>query len=249
MRILLTISYDGTDFCGYQVQPNKRTVESELNDAIYKITGERVKSIASGRTDSGVHALGQMVHFDTSSAIPPKNFKSALNSVLPSDIRVTNSKKVNEEFNARYSAKEKTYVYSLYYGDENPIKSRYKTYLKITPDVNKMKEACKVLEGTHDFKCFLASGSSVKDTVRTIYSIKIIKVGKDIDIKVSGNGFLYNMVRIIVGTLIGVSEGKISLKDIETALVSGDRKKVGKTMPPQGLCLYSVSYSNKVQQK
>ena len=110
-----------------------------------------------------------------------------------------------------------------------------------------MKSACEVLQGTHDFKCFLASGSSVKDTVRTIYSIKIIKKGKDIDVKVSGNGFLYNMVRIIVGTLIGVSENRISLEDIKTALETGDRKKVGKTMPPQGLCLYSVSYSNKVQ--
>ncbi len=247
MRILLTISYDGTDFCGYQVQPEKRTVESELNDAIYKITGERVKSVASGRTDSGVHALGQKVHFDTNATIPPKNFKSALNSVLPSDIRVVNSKKVSDDFNARYSAKEKTYVYSLYYGDENPIKSRYKTYLKTAPNLEVMKSACKVLEGTHDFKCFLASGSSVKDTVRRIYSIKVIKKGKDIDVKVSGNGFLYNMVRIIVGTLIGVSEGRISLEDIKIALDTGDRNKVGKTMPPQGLCLYSVSYSNKVQ--
>ena len=235
MRILLTVSYDGTDFCGYQVQPEKRTVESELNDAIYKITGERVKSIASGRTDSGVHAVGQKVHFDTSATIPPKNFKSALNSVLSRDIRVTNSKRVDDEFNARYSAKEKTYIYSLYYGDENALKSRYKTHLKITPNIEVMKSACKVLEGTHDFKCFLASGSSVKDTVRTIYSIKIIKKGKDIDIKVSGNGFLYNMVRIIVGTLIGVSENRISLEDIKTALETGDRKKVGKTMPPQGL--------------
>lgn len=246
MRILLTISYDGTNFNGYQVQPEKRTVESELNDAIFKITGEKVKSIASGRTDSGVHALGQVVHFDTSSTIPPKNFKNALNTVLPSDIRVVKSKSVDGDFNARYSAKEKTYVYSVYYGDESPIKNRYKTYLKTTPNIQKMKEACKVLEGTHDFKCFLASGSSVKDTVRTIYSIKIIKRGRDIDFKVSGNGFLYNMVRIIVGTLIGVSDGRISLDDIKTALENGDRKKVGKTMPPQGLCLYSVSYEHKL---
>jgi tRNA pseudouridine38-40 synthase len=110
-----------------------------------------------------------------------------------------------------------------------------------------MKQASLVLVGTHDFKCFLASGSSVKDTVRTIYSISVIKKGKDIDIKVSGSGFLYNMVRIIVGTLLGVSDGRISLEDIKLALENGDRKKVGKTMPPQGLCLYSVSYTNKVQ--
>lgn len=249
MRILLTISYDGTDFCGYQVQPNKRTVEKELNDAIFLVTGERVKTVASGRTDSGVHAVCQKVHFDTNSTIPPKNFKNALNTVLPRDIKVTKSQKVDSEFNARYSAKEKTYVYSLYYGDENPLKSRYKTHIKFAPDINKMKSACELLKGTHDFKCFLASGSSVKDTVRTIYSIKIVKKGKDIDIKVSGSGFLYNMVRIIVGTLLGVSEGRITLDDIKTALENGDRKKVGKTMPPQGLCLYSVSYTNKVQQK
>ena len=243
MRILLTISYDGTDFCGYQVQPNKRTVERELNSAIFKVTGENVKSIASGRTDSGVHAIGQKVHFDTNSKIPPKNFKDALNSVLPSDVRVIKSQKVSDDFNARYSAKEKTYVYSLYTGEvESPLKSRYKTFIKGSLDIAKMKEAVKVMEGTHDFKCFLASGSSVKDTVRTIYSIKITKRGSDIDIKVSGNGFLYNMVRIIVGTLVGVSYGKITTQDIKTALLTGERKKVGKTMPPQGLCLYSVSY-------
>ncbi len=243
MRILLTVTYDGTDFCGYQVQPNKRTVEEEINNAIFKITGERVKSVASGRTDSGVHALGQKVHFDTEANIPCKNFYKALNGVLPSDIRVLNSKKVSNDFNARYFAKEKTYVYSTYYGEtENPLKSRYKAYLSKPLDVEKILQACKLLEGTHDFKCFLASGSSVKDTVRTIYSIKIIKKGKDVDIKVSGNGFLYNMVRIIAGTLIGVSYGSISLDDIKTALKTGDRKLVGKTMPPQGLCLLSVSY-------
>ena len=246
-KILLTIQYNGKNFAGWQVQPNKRTIQGVLEEAISKLLQEKITLFASGRTDSGVHAVGQKVHFDTSATIPPKNFKSALNSVLSHDIRVTNSKRVDDEFNARYSAKEKTYIYSLYYGDENALKSRYKTHLKITPNIEVMKSACKVLEGTHDFKCFLASGSSVKDTVRTIYSIKIIKKGKDIDIKVSGNGFLYNMVRIIVGTLIGVSENRISLEDIKTALETGDRKKVGKTMPPQGLCLYSVSYSNKVQ--
>ena len=243
MRILLTVAYDGTDFCGYQVQPSKRTVEEEINNAIYKITGENVKSVASGRTDSGVHALGQKVHFDTNSNIPCKSFYKALNGVLPSDIKVLNSKRVKSDFNARYFAKEKTYVYSIYYGEtENPLKSRYKTYVNKALDVEKMKEASKLLVGTHDFKCFLASGSSVKDTVRTIYSIKIIKKGKDVDIKVSGNGFLYNMVRIIAGTLVGVSYGSVSLKDIKTALENGDRKLVGKTMPPQGLCLLSVSY-------
>ena len=243
MRVLLTVMYDGTNFCGYQVQPNKRTVEEEINNAIYKITGEKVKSIASGRTDSGVHALGQKVHFDTCSNIPCKSFLKALNGVLPSDIRVLNSKRVKDDFNARYSAKEKTYVYSLYYGEtENPLKSRYKTYINKPLDIEKMKMAAKVLVGTNDYKCFLASGSSVKDTVRTIYSIKIIKKGKDVDIKVSGNGFLYNMVRIIAGTLVGVSYGNIAIEDIEKALKTGNRKLVGKTMPPQGLCLLSVSY-------
>ena len=243
MRILLTICYDGSDFCGYQVQPNGRTVEEELNKAIKKITGEDVKSIASGRTDSGVHALCQKVHFDTSSKIPPESFAPALNAVLPSDVKVVKSKKVADTFNARYSAKRKTYRYSLYVNDfESPLQSRYKTLIKSMPDINLMKECAKLIEGTHDYKSFVASGSSVKDTVRTVYSIKIVKKGNFLDFYVCGNGFLYNMVRIIAGALIAVGENKLSLDEVAKVVDGSSRPTTIKTMPAKGLCLYSVIY-------
>ncbi len=243
MRILLTVSYDGTDFCGYQVQPDKRTVEEELEKALEKLLGKKVKTVASGRTDSGVHALKQKVHFDSDAKIPPEKYAEALNSLLPSDVKVISSKRVKKDFNARYSAKNKTYRYSLYFAKiENPMLSRYKTLLKYPLDLEKVKSACKIIEGEHDFKCFLASGSSVKDTIRTVYSIKIIKKGNLLDFYVKGNGFLYNMVRIIVGTLIAVGEDRLSLKDLDTALKTGNRKLLGKTMPAKGLTLYSVTY-------
>ncbi len=243
MRILLTVAYDGTDFCGYQVQPDKRTVQLEIETALCKLLGEPVKTVASGRTDSGVHALSQKVHFDTNGIIPPEKFKEALNSLLPSDVKVISSKRVSDNFSARYSAKTKTYRYSLYFGSvENPMQSRYKTLLKHPLDFNKIREAIAVVEGEHDFKCFLSSGSSVKDTVRTIYSVKLTKRGSFVDFYFKGNGFLYNMVRILMGTLIAVGENRLQISDVERALLTGDRKLVGKTMPAKGLTLYSVTY-------
>lgn len=243
MRVLLTVCYDGSDFCGYQVQPNGRTVEEELNKAIKKVTGEDVKSVASGRTDSGVHALCQKVHFDTKSTIPPESFAPALNAVLPSDVKIVKSKKVSSTFNARYSAKRKTYRYSLYVSDfENPIYSRYKTLIKSMPDISLMKECAKIIEGTHDYKSFVSSGSSVKDTVRTVYSVKIVKKGNFLDFYVCGNGFLYNMVRIIAGALIAVGENKLSLGEVKKVVDGSSRPTAIKTMPAKGLCLYSVIY-------
>ncbi|MBR5438782.1 MAG: tRNA pseudouridine(38-40) synthase TruA [Clostridia bacterium] len=243
MRILLTISYDGTDFCGYQVQPSKRTVQQELEAALNAVTGKQIKTVASGRTDSGVHALNQKVHFDYDGTIPVKSFVNVLNSVLPSDIKVINSKKVASDFSARYSAKRKTYLYRCYISQvENPLNSRYALTLKTAPNLEKIKECINLLVGTHDFKCFLASGSSVKDTVRTIYEIKVKKSGKNLDFYVTGNGFLYNMVRIIVGTLLAISEERLTLENIKQALETGERKLVGKTMPSKALCLYKVEY-------
>lgn len=243
MRILLTLSYDGTDFCGYQVQQNGRTVEEVLENALFTITGERIKTYASGRTDSGVHAVCQKVHFDTNSSIPPENFACALNAILPSDVKVSKSKRVKDTFNARYLAKKKTYKYSLYVGDyEEPTVSRYKTLIKTLPNLSLMKECAKIIEGTHDFKGFMASGSSVKDTVRTVYCIKTVKKGKFIDVYVTGNGFLYNMVRIIVGAMLSVGEGKVTVKEIEDMLLMGIRPIKVKTMPAKGLTLYSVVY-------
>ncbi|MBR6736946.1 MAG: tRNA pseudouridine(38-40) synthase TruA [Clostridia bacterium] len=243
MRVLLTLSYDGTDFCGYQVQPNGRSVEQVLNDAIFALTGERVKSVSSGRTDSGVHAYAQTVHFDTNSTIPAKNFALALNPLLPSDVKVLKSKKVSGDFHARYGAKSKTYRYSFYVSQtENPMFSRYKSLIKQMPNVEKMKECCKVIEGTHDFKCFMASGSSVKDTTRTVYSVKITKRGSFLDITVKGNGFLYNMVRIIAGTLLAVGENKLLSGDVARMIETGDRPVQAKTAEARGLALIEVKY-------
>ena len=243
MNVLLKISYDGTNFLGYQIQDKGRTVESELKNAVKKLTGEDVKMVASGRTDSGVHAKGQVVNFWTNAKIPAEKYAPALNGLLDSDVRVLTSKRVSDSFNARYSAKKKTYKYSCYTGKvENPLKSRYSVLLKNDIDIEKIKSATKIIEGTHDFKCFCSSGSSVKTTVRTVYKISVVKKSSDITFSVTGNGFLYNMVRIIVGTLVLVGEGKIEVGDIEKALLTGDRTLVGKTMPANGLCLEKVVY-------
>ena len=243
MNVLLTLSYDGTDFCGYQIQPNKRTVQGALEDALFTLTGEKVKTVASGRTDSGVHALSQKVNFKTTSTIPPQKFQEALNALLPSDVKVLKSQMVADNFNARYNAKSKTYIYKVYFSSvDEPLKSRYAVKIHNELDITLMKNACKILEGTHDFKCFLSSGSSVKDTVRTIYSAKIKNVKGGLEFSFTGNGFLYNMVRIMVGTLVAVGEGKKTLDDLKSGLLSGERTRVGKTMPPQGLTLFSVKY-------
>ena len=243
MNVLLTVSYDGTDFCGYQIQPDKRTVQSELESALLKVTGKECKTVASGRTDSGVHALSQKVNFKTDSNIPPEKFKDALNTVLPTDLKIISSKRVSENFSARYSAKKKTYIYNCYFSKiDLPLKSRYAVKIPYSVDINLINNACKVLEGEHDFKCFLSSGSSVKGTVRTIYKAKAVKVKGGLKFVFTGNGFLYNMVRIMVGTLLDVGAGVKSIDNLISALNTGERSKVGKTMPPEGLVLYKVNY-------
>lgn len=242
-NILLTVSYDGTNFCGYQVQPNKRTVQSELENAITLVTGEAVKTVASGRTDSGVHAYGQAVNFKTYSTIPAEKFATALNTVLPGDVKVLSSEKVPLDFNARFSAKRKTYEYSCYVSSViKPLKDRYSTRIQTEVDINLIENACKVLVGEHDFKCFLSSGSSVKTTTRTIYEATVVKNGENLTFTFTGNGFLYNMVRIMVGTLLDIGAGKKDLSSLILALETGDRKLVGKTMDARGLCLISVNY-------
>ncbi len=242
-RIMLILAYDGTDFYGYQVQNDDRTVQKVLEEAIFRLTGERVKSVASGRTDSGVHAEGQVVHFDTNSTIPQNKFKDALNSLLDKDVRVLKSKEVNPTFHARYDAKSKVYKYVINNSQvENPLNSRYSTFYPYKIDFDKINDAIKEIVGTHDFKCFLASGSQVKNTVRNVEYIKVAKKGKLITFTIKGNGFLYNMVRIIVGTLLEISQGRLSVNDLKNAIQTKNRKLVGKTMPANGLRLYKVYY-------
>ena len=243
MRIKLTLSYDGTDFCGWQKQENGYSVQQAVEDAVFKLTGEKVTVTASGRTDAGVHALGQTAHFDTNVNIPPEHFAKALNTCLPVGVKAQKSERVSDKFNARKDAKRKTYEYSLYVSDaENPLKERYSARVYGEIDLEKMRSAAKLLEGEHDFKAFSATGSNVKTTVRTVYGISADKTGEDIKIRVTGSGFLYNMVRIIAGALVKAGKGELSESDIVAALKTGDRKLLGITMPAKGLCLVNVGY-------
>lgn len=243
MRIKLTLEYDGTNYCGWQVQPNGVTVQQQVQEALKTLTGEDISVVASGRTDSGVHAAGQAAHFDTNSSIPPERFAAALNSVLPSDIRALNSERAEDTFHARFCAKKKTYRYTAYVSETlRPLWDRYACRLSFSPDILKMKRAARLFTGTHDFKAFMASGSEVKDTVRTIYSAEVETHGDFITFTVRGNGFLYNMVRIMTGTLVEIGAGKMTESDLISALDGGERNLSGKTMPPHGLTLLSVEY-------
>ncbi len=243
MRIKLKIEYDGTDYCGWQIQPNGVSVQEVITAAIKKITGEDVKLIGSGRTDAGAHAAGQVAHFDTESSIPPEKFAHALNAVLPEDIKIISAEQADDDFNARFSAKRKTYEYHMYMSEfSHPRKSRYAVWINYPLDTEKMNSAAKLFEGEHDFRCFLAANSSVKDTIRTIYNAKVEKLGDEIIFSVTGNGFLYNMVRIMAGTLVAVGSGKLAERDILKILANGERQFAGKTMPAKGLLLKSVEY-------
>lgn len=243
MRIKLTLSYDGTSFCGWQKQKNGYTVQQAVEDAVFSLTGEKVSVTASGRTDAGVHAAGQVAHFDTESNIPPEKFYKALNTFLPAEIKALKSERAADNFNARKNAKRKTYEYSLYISDtEKPLKERYGTRVFGDMDIEKMRSAAKLIEGEHDFKAFSATGGSVKTTVRTVYAITVEKTGEDIKITVCGNGFLYNMVRIIAGTLVKFGKGELSESEIIQALKTGERDILGATLPAKGLCLMKVEY-------
>ena len=243
MRIKITVEYDGTEYCGWQVQPNGITVQQRLNEAVEALTDEKTSVVGSGRTDSGVHAAGQVAHFDTNSTIPPQRFAAALNSVLPADIRVLSSCEAEEGFHARFCAKKKTYSYKMYIAETvRPLWDRYACLLAYPVDVAAMSSAAKLFVGEHDFRSFMTSGSSVQDTVRTVYSASVTTDGDFITFTVCGSGFLYNMVRIMAGTLVEVGAGRMSEADVVSALENGQRTLSGKTMPPHGLTLVSVEY-------
>lgn len=243
MRIKLVLAYDGTDFCGWQTQKNGKSVQSALETAIKSLTGESVKVVASGRTDAGVHAEGQVAHFDTNSTVPPENFYKAINVYLPPEVRVLKSERAAEDFNARKSAKKKTYEYNFYVAEvENPLKERYALKICELPDMEKMQRAAALFVGEKNFKAFCATGSSAQTTVRTVYDVKVEKTESGFKIAVTGGGFLYNMVRIIAGTLLFAGQNKLTEADIVTAFCAGDRKYAGKTLPAKGLTLKSVEY-------
>lgn len=242
-NIKLIVEYDGSRYYGLQKQPNKETVQSEIERAIKEITNEEVTITYSGRTDAGVSAYGQVISFKTNTDIPVDRLPLALNSHLKKSIIVQSAEEVEENFHPRYSCKGKKYMYVINnsrYGSAIFRKNEYHVPQKL--DVDSMKKAIKYFEGTHDFKAFKASGTSNKDSVRTIYEANIFAENDRINIQLRGNGFLYNMVRIITGTLIDVGLGKIKPEDIPNIIESRDRKKAGKTVPPHGLYLMEVYY-------
>ena len=244
-NIKLTIEYDGKDFNGWQKQPNKLNIQGEIERVIENVTGEKVELIASGRTDAGVHALGQVANFKTISNFPVEKFPIAINSQVKNSIRIQSAEEVDEKFHSRFNCKKKTYRYVIdnsKYG--TAIYRNIVYHMPIKLDVEEMKKAIKYFEGEHDFKAFKSSGTSSKSSVRTIYSANIITEGTNIAIILTGNGFLYNMVRIIAGTLVDVGLGKIKARDIPEIIESKDRQKAGKTLPPQGLMLLSVEYDS-----
>lgn len=242
-NILLTIEYDGKDFNGWQKQPNKLNIQGEIERTIEEITGEKVDLIASGRTDAGVHALAQMANFKTNSKLPVEKYPIALNTKLKKSIRIQKAEEVEENFHSRYHCKQKTYRYII--NNSSQGSSIYRNLEYFIPnklDVEKMQEAVKYFEGEHDFKAFKASGTSSKSSVRTIYKAKVEKQGERIIIELTGNGFLYNMVRIIAGTLVEVGLGKIKPEEISEIIEKKERANAGKTLPPQGLYLVKVEY-------
>ncbi len=248
MRYALKLSYDGTHFCGWQIQPNGRTVQGELEKAGEEIFGAPVKITGSGRTDAGVHALAQVAQFDAQTNIPAEKIRECFNRILPSDVKVLQSALAPDDFDCTRNAKRKTYRYAVYASPcELPLLERYATWLKSPLNAQKMREAADTVVGEHDFQAFCASGSSVKTTVRTVYSLDIQERKQNgatvYEFTVCGNGFLYNMVRILAGELVAIGEGK-STQALREALTSGNRALLAKTMPAKGLTMVRAEYEN-----
>ncbi len=242
-NIKLTIEYDGTNYCGWQVQPNGITVQEVLKKTIMRVLQEKIVLIGAGRTDSGVHAHAQVASFKTSSTLEPDKMRHSLNSVLPNDIVVTNVEDAPENFNAQKNSKGKHYRYCILNGYVPSALNHGKYwYIKAKLDIKKMKKAAKYLVGEHDFNAFKASDACTKTSVRKITKIKIKKKGDYIIFDIFGTGFLKNMVRTIIGTFFSVGIGKISPKEVKTILESRDRTKAGKTAPACGLFLVEVYY-------
>lgn len=228
---------------GWQKQPTKLNIQGEIERAIEIITGEQVDLTASGRTDAGVHAFAQVANFKTNSTLPIEKFAVAINSKLKKSIRIQKAEEVEERFHSRYNCKQKTYRYIINNGEQgSAIYRNLEYYVPVKLNVKEMKKAIKYFEGEHDFKGFKASGTSSKSSVRTIYKTNIIEDGERIKIELTGNGFLYNMVRIISGTLVDVGLGKIKPEEIASIIESKDRTKAGKTLPPYALYLVKVEY-------
>ncbi|MCR5526144.1 MAG: tRNA pseudouridine(38-40) synthase TruA [Lachnospiraceae bacterium] len=240
-RVLLKVAYDGTNYHGWQVQDGSATIESELNRAINEITHEQIEVSGASRTDAGVHARGNLAVFDTNARMPAEKFSYALNTRLPEDIRVVESSEVSMEFHPRFVDTEKTYMYRICNAEfPDPLKRLYTFFSYTKYDVDKMQKAAEYLTGEHDFKSFASIHTQAKTTVREITGIKVERADNEIQITVKGYGFLYNMVRIIAGTLLEIGAGKYAPESIKDILEACDRSKAGPTAPAQGLTLIEI---------
>lgn len=245
MRVLLTIEYDGTNYAGWQRQKNAMTVQEMVEDAIARSTGVKTAIVGAGRTDAGVHALGQVAHFDIETNIPADKLSYVINLVLPDDIRIRESRRVRDDFHARRDSVGKHYRYHIYNDAHAAAVNRFTcTHVRQELDTEAMRAGAQYFQGRHDFSAFHAQGTDIIGTVRTIYGIKVTKIDRDIYIDVLGNGFLYNMVRIMAGTLIDVGKGRIPPSAVERILLSKKRELAGPTAPACGLTMMSVIYDN-----
>ncbi|MGF9909379.1 tRNA pseudouridine(38-40) synthase TruA [Brevibacillus fortis] len=242
-RLRCVLAYDGTDFSGFQVQPDQVTVQGEIEAALNRVTGEDIQVFGSGRTDAGVHARGQVIHFDTSSNIPMDKWRFVLNNQLPDSIVIRTVEEVDASFHARFDVQVKEYRYCI---DNNPVadvfRHRYADHVRFPLDVDAMQQAAHYLVGEHDFTSFCSAKTFVEDKVRTVYGLTVEKIGDEVWVTCRGNGFLYNMVRIIVGTLVEVGQGKRSPAELREILAACDREKAGKTAPAKGLTMWEVVY-------
>lgn len=248
MRFVMKVAYDGEAYAGWQRQKNALSVQEALENAVLTSLGEKISITGSGRTDAGVHAVGQVCHFDSDAiTVPPEKMPDCLNRYLPPDVRVIDGWGATEGFDSNRSAKRKTYCYSLYEAErEMPLKEKYAVRVDKLPSLDCLQSVARLFEGERDFKAFCASGSSVKTTVRTVYEVRVTEGesfgSRDVKIYVTGNGFLYNMVRTMVGELLDLASGKREEISLLRAFETGDRSLLGKTMPAKGLCLMQVDY-------
>jgi tRNA pseudouridine38-40 synthase len=243
-RMKVTVAYDGTDFAGYQIQPSGRTVQGTIQSVLQKMhKREAVQISASGRTDAGVHAVGQVFHFDTEMNIPSDAWGKALNAMLPSDILIKDVAEVPDSFHSRFSASSKEYHYKLLVSKEPDVFRRNHMFHYPYPlNIRDIQKACGYFLGTHDFTSFSSARSEVADKVRTIFALELLEEDETLTFKIKGSGFLYNMVRIITGTLLEVGQGKRKPDEIMTIIAGQDRALAGKTAPAHGLYLHQVNY-------
>lgn len=243
-RVKLTIAYDGTNYCGWQIQPNGITVEEVVNRELSRLLKEEIHVIGASRTDSGVHALGNVAVFDTEARIPAEKVSFALNRSLPEDIVIQKSEEVPQDFHPRFCDSTKTYEYRIWNATfVQPVNRLYTYHVHDTLDVEAMQRAAQFIVGEHDFASFCSVGAQVQSTVRTVYSVDVIKENELITIRVTGAGFLYNMVRIIAGTLLQVGLGAKPAEWVREVLEAKDRSQAGPTAPAQGLTLMKIEYS------